>query len=156
MFLHSGNVLDTQRISKRISDFSLSKKMWRKKRLTLIISTYQYLYIDLYYIWRCLGYFMQWQILMTLWTMPCLLEFIGCGKITLSHRYRTCFPLYEILTSLWLLTEAQFDLTIQMDPGPTTKLLDVAGGTGDIAFRFMNKVCLKLWICNHILALLFF
>jgi len=28
----------------------------------------------------------------------------------------------------------------QMDPGPTTKLLDVAGGTGDIAFRFMNKV----------------
>ena len=34
-FLHSGNVLDTQRISKRISDFSLSKKMWRKKRLTL-------------------------------------------------------------------------------------------------------------------------
>ena len=30
---------------------------------------------------------------------------------------------------------------LQMDPGPDTKLLDVAGGTGDIAFRFMNKVC---------------
>ena len=27
LFLHSGNVLGTQRISKRISDFSLSKKM---------------------------------------------------------------------------------------------------------------------------------
>ena len=32
-------------------------------------------------------------------------------------------------------------LYLQMDPGPNTKLLDVAGGTGDIAFRFMNKVC---------------
>ena len=32
-------------------------------------------------------------------------------------------------------------LNLQMDPGPNTKLLDVAGGTGDIAFRFMNKVC---------------
>ena len=76
--------------------------------------------------------------------MLCLLEFIGCGKITLSHRYRTCFPLYEILTLLWLLAKARFDLTTQMDPGPTTKLLDVAGGTGDIAFRFMNKVCMSL------------
>ena len=35
-------------------------------------------------------------------------------------------------------------LNSQMDPGPNTKLLDVAGGTGDIAFRFMNKVCLVL------------
>ena len=35
-------------------------------------------------------------------------------------------------------------LNAQMDPGPNTKLLDVAGGTGDIAFRFMNKVCLVL------------
>ena len=78
--------------------------------------------------------------------MLCLLEFIGCGKITLSHRYRTCFPLYEILTLLWLLTKARFDLTTQMDPGPTTKLLDVAGGTGDIAFRFMNKVCMSLYM----------
>jgi ubiquinone/menaquinone biosynthesis C-methylase UbiE len=26
------------------------------------------------------------------------------------------------------------------DPGPRTKLLDVAGGTGDIAFRFLDKV----------------
>ena len=51
--------------------------------------------------------------------------------------------MYEILTLLWLLTEAQNDLTTQMDPGPTTKLLDVAGGTGDIAFRFMNKVCMS-------------
>ena len=33
-----------------------------------------------------------------------------------------------------------------MDPGPTTKLLDVAGGTGDIAFRFMNKVCMSLYM----------
>ena len=40
LFLHSGNVLDTQRISKRISDFSLSKKMWRKKRLTLKVRTF--------------------------------------------------------------------------------------------------------------------
>ena len=31
-------------------------------------------------------------------------------------------------------------LNPQMDPGPNTRLLDVAGGTGDIAFRFMNKV----------------
>jgi len=28
----------------------------------------------------------------------------------------------------------------QLDPGPGTKLLDVAGGTGDIAFRFLDKV----------------
>lgn len=28
----------------------------------------------------------------------------------------------------------------QMDPGPSTRLLDVAGGTGDIAFRFLDKV----------------
>ena len=92
---------------------------------------------------------MQWQILMTLWTMPCLLEFIECGKITLSHRYRTCFPFYEILTSLWLLTKARFDSTTQMDPGPTTKLLDVAGGTGDIAFRFMNKVCMFSYVYEY-------
>ena len=78
--------------------------------------------------------------------MPCLLEFIGCGKITLSHRYRTCFPFCEIPTLLWLLTKARFYLTTQMDPGPTTKLLDVAGGTGDIAFRFMNKVCMSLYM----------
>ena len=31
-------------------------------------------------------------------------------------------------------------LNPQMDPGPNTRLLDVAGGTGDIAFRFMNRV----------------
>ena len=81
--------------------------------------------------------------------MPCLLEFIESGKITLSHRYRTCFPFYEILTLLWLLTEAQNDLTTQMDPGPTTKLLDVAGGTGDIAFRFMNKVCMFSYVYEY-------
>jgi len=28
----------------------------------------------------------------------------------------------------------------RLDPGPGTKLLDVAGGTGDIAFRFLEKV----------------
>lgn len=28
----------------------------------------------------------------------------------------------------------------KLDPGPNTKLLDVAGGTGDIAFRFLEKV----------------
>ena len=33
-----------------------------------------------------------------------------------------------------------------MDPGPTTKLLDVAGGTGDIAFRVMNKGCMSLYL----------
>ena len=78
--------------------------------------------------------------------MLCLLEFIGCGKITLSHRYPYYIPFCEILTLLWLLTEARIDLTTQMDPGPTTKLLDVAGGTGDIAFRFMNKVCMSLYM----------
>merc|ERR1711892_987132 len=28
----------------------------------------------------------------------------------------------------------------KLDPGPSTKLLDVAGGTGDIAFRFLDHV----------------
>ena len=28
----------------------------------------------------------------------------------------------------------------KLDPGPKTKLLDVAGGTGDISFRFLEKV----------------
>jgi len=28
----------------------------------------------------------------------------------------------------------------KLDPGPTTKLLDVAGGTGDISFRFLDHV----------------
>ena len=36
-----------------------------------------------------------------------------------------------------------------MDPGPTTKLLDVAGGTGDIAFRFMNKVCMFSYVYEY-------
>lgn len=31
-------------------------------------------------------------------------------------------------------------LITKLDPGPRTKLLDVAGGTGDIAFRFLKKV----------------
>lgn len=29
---------------------------------------------------------------------------------------------------------------MKLDPGPNTKMLDVAGGTGDIAFRFLDKV----------------
>ena len=35
---------------------------------------------------------------------------------------------------------SSLDKPVLQDPGPNTKLLDVAGGTGDIAFRFLEKV----------------
>ena len=37
------------------------------------------------------------------------------------------------------------------DPGPSTRLLDVAGGTGDIAFRFLDKVTTpdRVWRYLH-------
>ena len=36
-----------------------------------------------------------------------------------------------------------------LSPHRAMKVLDVAGGTGDIAFRFMNKVCMFSYVYEY-------
>merc|ERR1719466_166240 len=60
--------------------------------------------------------------------------------LNVFHSVADTYDLMNDAMSLGIHRLWKDDFITKLDPGPTTKLLDVAGGTGDIAFRFLDRV----------------